>query len=239
VTAAVLGDLHFPHQDERAIALALNVIYELQPEEVFLNGDIMDMHQISRWGCSPERKLTLQQDLDRTRRFLVELRSAAPEAFIHYLEGNHEARLGRYLQERPEIHGLAALQLPALLGLEGLQIGYTTVPYLEFGGWVVTHGDRVSSRAGATAQKMIDAYGTSGINNHVHRLAQVTRRQAMREMTWIENGCLCDLYPEYTAVADWKQGFTVLHWDGAQVWPEVVAIHAGKALYRGEYLEVD
>lgn len=230
----VMGDLHFPYTDKAAVAVALQVIASISPAAIVLNGDILDCYQISRFSQDPLRKTQLQADIDGCRRCLEEVRDAAPEADIYYTEGNHEERLTHFKWANPEASSLSALTIPALLDLKSLSVQWIGArERLEFGDWVVTHGAMCRSKAGATAQGMIDRYGCSGVSNHVHRLAQVSRRTYARELTWIENGCLCALDMEYLDLPDWLHGFSVLHADGSQVYPELVNIKNGRTLYRG------
>jgi len=233
----VLGDLHCPYVDKAAFAVTLQVIQAIGPTAVVINGDAVDNYQLSRFAQDPERLTALQADLDSCQSCLREIRDAAPEATLFYTEGNHENRLTRLKCKLPELSSISSLTMPALLSLD--KLGITWVREHEpllFGDWLIMHGNSVCSKGGATAQRMIDRYGCSGISNHVHRLAQVSRSVYGRQMTWVENGCLCN--PEqmrYSDLFDWQQGFAVLHRDhkGGDVFPEIVHIKNGKTRYQG------
>jgi len=66
----------------------------------------------------------------------------------------------------------------------------------------------VRGKAGYSARALYEKRGTSVIMGHTHRLSQASHRNALGQHTMIENGCLCDLSPEYGVEPDWTQGFT-------------------------------
>ncbi|MCA8938790.1 MAG: hypothetical protein KDB07_03230, partial [Planctomycetes bacterium] len=53
----------------------------------------------------------------------------------------------------------------------------------------------------------------SGISGHTHRLGIHYRTTLAGTKFWIENGCLCNLDPDYThGQPDWQHGFTSGYW---------------------------
>lgn len=234
----VLGDLHCPFVDQAAFKVCLQVIQLIGPKAVVINGDAVDNYALSRFDKDPERVTSLGVDLDVGRQCLREIRGAAPESALFYTEGNHEARLSKVKCRIPELSCLPELTIPALLRFK--ELGITWVgerDLLTFGDWVILHGSNVNAKGGYTGQRMIDRYGCSGVSNHVHRLAQVSRTVYGRAMTWIENGHLCDpAKMEYGSLFDWQQGFSVLRRGGreAEVYPELVQIKDGQAWYHGQ-----
>lgn len=231
--AVILGDIHAPYHCELALRVAFKVIEIAKPDMVIWNGDIHDFYQLSRFDPDPERRLKLQADFDAVKTILCRGREAAPNAEMIYKEGNHEQRLGRWRNRNPEIGALDCMKLDALLDLPSIRCRLVDANQrLEWNGYTITHGDLCRRRGGATAQAMIDRFGTNGVSNHVHRFAQVEKRDALRSSIWIENGCLCSLQPEYTEVADWQHGLTVLTCVDGTVWPELVRIRDGRTRFR-------
>jgi hypothetical protein len=232
--AAILGDIHAPYEDARALSVALRIVEAVQPELLVVNGDLCDFYQLSRFDPCPTRKMKLQEDIDVAKGILLRLGLKAPSARKVLKKGNHEDRLDRWRRRNAEVGGLDCLKLENLLNLGSM--GWELIDAnqrLEWNGFTITHGDLCRKRGGATAQAMIDKFGTNGISNHVHRFAQVEKRDACRNYLWIENGCLCGLDPEYTEVADWQHGMTVLTFTDGVVWPELVRIRDGRARFRG------
>lgn len=211
--AAFIGDWHIPYHDPIAVELVLKFLEWFRPDTVFILGDYIDAYSVSRFDKDPQRLLSLQSELDEARGILCKLRRVCPRARIIYIAGNHEDRLRRYLWKAPEISVLDNLQLPALLGLEELDIDYHGYErQLEWHGLLVEHGDRVSKHSAYTAKAMLEARGVSGISGHSHRLAAYYRTDNGGVKVWYENGCVCDTNPTYViGKPNWAQGFTVAH----------------------------
>lgn len=214
--AIVLGDLHIPFHDERAVALSLAIVREMKPEHLFFNGDIIDMYAISRFSKDPARALMLQQDLDQTVEVLHEYKKASPLSELVFIRGNHEARLQTYLHDRaPELSGLRGLSLPSLLSLDKLGITYVAgrgkSACTHYGSVAVGHFDRCSVHSAFTAKALVDARGESLVQGHIHRLGiHYKTLPGGRMLGGFEGGCLCDMNPEYVTDPNWQQGLVVI-----------------------------
>lgn len=209
--AIFLGDWHHPYHDEAAVELALAFTAWFKPHAVFILGDFLDFYEVSRFDKDPARLLDLQDDLDQGKRTLRRLRKAAPDAKIRYLDGNHEHRLVKYVWEHPEISPLDCLKLPSLLGLAELGISHHGYhEQLRWHGLLVEHGNRANKLSAYTARAMLEARGVSGVSGHTHRLGTHYRTDFAGQRVWAENGCLCNLRPEYViGLPDWQHGFSV------------------------------
>ena len=115
----IFGDSHHPYQDEKTCSLLLDFIYREKPNRIIADGDILDCYAISRFDKDAKRKIDLQDELDQTFLFLRDVREAAgKDCEIIYVEGNHEARMERYLNSTArELAMLRCLSLPELLEL--------------------------------------------------------------------------------------------------------------------------
>lgn len=235
-TAAVCNDIHYPFHDSRATGLFVDVVTVVQPDHIFINGDAMDFYDLSRFSKDPIRKYKLQEELDLCHQFLQELRTACPNAWIDFLEGNHEDRLTRFIRDNDAISSLRDLSIPRQLGLRELEISHH--PYGETvwcGDMLVEHGDAVNKHSAYTAKNMLDKRGHSGISGHTHRMGIHHKSKTGIVQAWVENGCLCDLSPEYAKGApDWQQGFCLVHmWDG-KIHFEPIQIHEGECAFAGK-----
>jgi len=209
-----LSDIHFPYQDKPAWGLTLEVVKDLKPNLVFLGGDITDFYSVSRYDREPERKLTLQQDLNYTYEELSKLRKAAgKEAEIIFLEGNHEQRMAKFLHSKAEeLSVLEALDLKNLLRLDSLKIKW--VPNgsrIKIGKLWHLHGNEIAGGGTNIAKSKFDKLGSNVIFGHHHKLQSYTKRNYEGEVcgAWA-NGCLSDLQPDYAHFTDWILGFSLI-----------------------------
>ena len=231
----VLSDTHVPFQDKSVCRMLLKFIAEHRPGTIHLLGDISDFYSVSRFDKDPARKIDLQEDLDSTCKFLWEIREAAPHAKLIFSEGNHEFRLRKYLQtEAKALALLRALKLEKLLEFEELKIQFRRHdrPY-RVGSLLFTHGQLVRKWSGYSARGHFEKYGCCVIHGHTHRLGAFYHRDIQDTYAAWENGCLCDLNPDYTTVPDWQHGWSVVWAQRDYFHVEQVAVVKGRYNYHG------
>src|SRR3990167_5599245 len=206
----VVGDLQIPFQDDRAVAAMLNLAADLAPDFVYLIGDIIDFYAISSHLPDPSRPL--QQEIERTHRFLDDMNAATPSAAVrYYIEGNHEDRLRKYIwSHSPVLSENPMLTLSTQLGLTERGYIHITYPHgVLHNDLYLVHGDLVSKHSAYTAKQMLDHYGMSGISGHTHRLGSHYKTTLGGPLGWWENGCLCLLDLDYDDKTNWQQGFSI------------------------------
>ena len=166
----------------------------------------------------------------------VKCEKRPPAAQIIYSEGNHEFRLRRYLaSEARALAELRALRVEALLDFDSLKIAWreNNRPY-RVGQLLFTHGSLVRKWSGGSAKGHFEKYGCCVIHGHTHRLGAFYHRDINDTYAAWENGCLCDLNPEYTTAPDWQQGWSVV-WHGRDYFHvDQVAVVHGKYHYHGK-----
>lgn len=84
----LISDLHIPYHDIDAITIALDYGKKENVNTIFINGDLIDNSQVSRFE-KDMKKRSVKQEFDATKEFLVQLRAAFPDASIYWLKGNH------------------------------------------------------------------------------------------------------------------------------------------------------
>jgi len=208
---AFFSDIHAPYHDKYLIDSAIELLSDLQPHFVVLNGDINDFFGISRFNKAQERSDLLQMELDMGIEIRKAFRAAAPNARFYETIGNHEERLLTYPAfNAPVLRSLRALKPSTLLGLDDLEISH--FPQHGFRlreEFVVEHGIVVRKDSGASAKARLNDTLISGIMGHTHRMDSA-RRSGYRELSWYEQGCLCLMNPDYVkGEANWKQGFAI------------------------------
>jgi len=218
------GDAHGEYVDDKAYNLMLRYAKKWKPDEIIINGDMVDFYALSKFDKNPERRTTTQQEIYMAQELLGKVRSAAPTAKIVYLKGNHEDRLQKFLWRNPELHGMDALDLKELLGLKELGIKYVdattdywkaTSGHYKIGDLLVMHGDNrlngasTSRYAGYSAKNTMNTLQHSVLLGHTHRAAIVYQTNPSGIMVGIEGGCLC----QKTGTANWQQGFVTFEVD--------------------------
>ena len=234
--AAILSDTHNPFQDQRALREVELFLSVLQPDMVVYPGDLNDFYQISRFNKNPERVNHLQKDLDSTSNMFKRHRLLLPNARMIQLDGNHEDRLRKFLwRDSSALESLRCLKVENLFELG--DSGVEHVPYEEGvlvnDVFMITHGDIVRAHAGYTAKGMSDKHGGCGIHGHSHRLGSYYKRDRFGIYGWWENGCLCNLDPDWIMNPNWQQGFSLVHFTPNRFWVESIQIINKKFLYGG------
>lgn len=250
MVAVVLPDTHFGMEDPRAIAVALGVIQEAQPDVVVHLGDLVDAYWLSRFDKDPGNLTRLQDEIDGARGFLHQVAQLVPRAHRVLLEGNHERRLTKAIWGMPgtasEIGKLTAFReaitWPKLLDLE--RIGWTWIPEHQqskievLPGLITKHGTVVRRWSAMSAQGEWQRYSVSGMSGHTHRLGTFYHADRNGSHVWVECGCLCRTDPEYAMDPDWQQGLVVVTWseDATRYNVEPIYIQGGRAVWRGKEL---
>lgn len=209
----ILTDIHAPYHNSAQLKAALELIADIQPHVVVLNGDMNDFFGISRFNKSNERVDELQSDLDIGNDIRKAVRAAAPNALIRENLGNHDERIVTYIElNAKQLHSIRALKPEKLFMLDELEItlygreGHRIRP--EF---VIEHGHVVRKDSGASAKSRLADTLISGYMGHTHRLGDA-RRTGYRKLAWFEGGCLCQQSPDYVVgEANWQPGIGVGH----------------------------
>lgn len=248
-----LSDHQIPDQDDKTIALVNKFILDFKPDKVHIVGDFLNFTKVAKYDQDPFYHKTMQDEIKEGRTILKELvavsRKANAKTEIVWYEGNHEARLIKYLGKNASAlaeitgdDGEYYISIPSIFGLK--KLGVKWIPYMkrhDEHNIEIEHGDRVRQKSGYTAHAMLDKRGKSGISGHTHRLAMIMKTTVDSTRWWIENGCLCKRIFEspYTRDPDWQQGFTVGIYDKQEktFHPTIVPIFNHAFMYGGKIYE--
>jgi len=214
--AVVINDLHIPFQDHVTVELVERFLKDFKPDVLFLNGDIADFWDVSTFMKDPRDGIGLSDELREVRTQLSTFVGLAKR--VIYLEGNHSFRLRKYIvRNAKELIGLTGLSIEEQLGLTGLGIGYVRSIGREstylYGDVLIGHFNKVNKHSAYTAKNLLESKGISLIQGHTHRAGMHVKTTFDRTLVAIENGCLCDLRPNYVATPDWQQALTVIYKD--------------------------
>lgn len=234
----VLPDVHVPIEDKRAIECVLAYAEDEAFDEVIQLGDLLDLEGPSSHAKGKPRQIEGQrffQECEIAREFLTQLRerskSQNKECSALLLEGNHEFRLEKFLDEHPYFTG--ALDLQKALGLR--ELGYKWQRYTDpkphrAGKLHFVHG---LYHSGAHAKKHAIDAGVSLMYGHTHTVQMYTHKTLYDGAcirAW-SIGCLCDYRPKYLhgSPTSWQHAF-------ADVWVDtkgsmsvsLIEIHDGR-----------
>lgn len=251
-TTIVGGDFHFgpdSHSPE-CEEIFLNVIRDLRPKKVILNGDLPDMLAISHYPKDVRLKVDLGEERRQMHNFLYRLHEiVAPwDGEIVETNANHsgesqESRWWRYLSDRiPALAGDPEFQ-PLLSYRAMWYPGWARIRTVDYEvicpGLIALHGDLVRSKAAYTAKAMLEKWRHNLVHGHTHRMGATGYRvpgiagQREHQMRAYEGGCMCNLTPTYGSgsATDWQNGFTIFrHDEDGDFGTEQVLIHNKKAV---------
>lgn len=242
--AVVIGDTHFGSECPKTLEIFYQVIDDLKPSTIILNGDTLDMTAISRYPKDIRHTSNLKTERDAYHKCLATLVEIAPTAKLYETNANHsgnsvESRWWRYLSERlgelaciPEIK--EKLSYESVFLPKGVDI--ELVDYVKLADdFFVLHGDVVRKNGAYSAIGMLEKWSASIMMNHTHRVGMTALRRpgigGKKEhlIKGYENGCACDLSPVYASAPNWQNGFSIVSLGGDDVGVEQVVIKNSSA----------
>ena len=204
-------DCHVPFHDTKAFDLMLRAAKSFRPHVVVVLGDFLDCYSVSQHDKNPERVGQLSSEIHAGRMALAKLKQFGSQH--HYIMGNHEDRLERYLAvNAPAVFSL--MKVSELLRLK--ETGWTFTPYkrsYKLGKLHITH-DTGTAGQNAARQSM-EVFGGSTIIGHTHRMELSYRGRADGPPSvgamfgWLGDFDKVDYMHAMKARRDWVHGFGV------------------------------
>jgi len=216
----VTPDRQIPYHDERAHRAVCKWVRDQRLDEWIDLGDFMDFDQISRFSKGQLRKISgrrLWDDYQVGKRILDDctgaLRKGNPRARFTLLEGNHDARIEKWLDENPQAEG--SLELENGLGLKKRKIElvrcYTRGEVYRIGKALFHHGLYTTQ---SHAKAHADKFGCNIFYGHVHDVQCFSREiwSASGPIVAQSLGCLCRFDLEYVRgrPRNWQQAFALV-----------------------------
>jgi hypothetical protein len=124
----VLSDIHVPSHDEDAVKLAIECMEDAGVTHVFLLGDIADCGPASRHESKRKRAVLDEGCLKESVAAGMWIYDWARTRPCIYTLGNHEAWASQYIEQSPELKGMATTDL---LGLPRDGDGWTVLEDLS------------------------------------------------------------------------------------------------------------
>jgi len=237
-TTLLIPDIQFPYHDQLMLDKLIRVADCLKPDQVVQIGDGIDFPQVSSWsvGTAGAYAKTLQKHITGYReRFLVPMRDVLPKSDLVWLEGNHDSRLGSFVEKyAPGLASLEALSMNSLFGLKPSGWSYEKGPLRIGTNVYAIHGHEVPGYAATLSAwdvKFAKRYGSdkSYVFGHTHQPGIITRafgyEGKVSPRFTMNIGSIMDPV-KATYVKDghvsWTMSFGVLRDDGKRVWPELI-----------------
>ena len=218
------GDWHVPFHDERAMEIALRFAVDNRCDHLYLNGDLLDAYQLSRWTKDPNERST-DKEIAMLAQLLAEVQSYFPGRKVYKI-GNHEERIEAYLfTNAPRMIGISKWRLCDALKSElGLDDSWEFVPSKR----LVTLGKHLNVYHGHELPRGLTnpvSVGrgvwlrtkSHGVTSHWHSVSTHVETDARKKKAWtcFSLGCLCDLHPSYAPVNGWSHGVAYVDLDSA------------------------
>jgi len=223
------GDVHGMRADVDAIRAMLADIRRLVPDEIVIGGDLLEcggwLSKKQPVGFVAYCDYTYQEDVRAANTFLDELRAAAPTAQIHYLEGNHEDRVERWIVDQVmasqrDADFLTRLVSPATL----LRLGARKIKYYRrsetYGdglprGWIQLGKMYYTHQLASSRNAARDSVAkTAGNVTYFHTHREDTAAMVFPSVGLVKAfnpGCLCEMQPiwRHSDPTSWSQGYQI------------------------------
>lgn len=224
-TLLVASDLHDEEIDPFFLRVFLDTAKRVQPDNVVLAGDILDLPEFGKYTVDPREwdvvgRITFAHD-----KILGPLREAAPEAQIDMIEGNHEARLLRHMGDatpalRAVLADLHGFTVGRLLGLDKFEINY--IAQGDLAAWSKRDQDKEVAKNYKIYYDCFLAHhfpyarnnGLPGVNGHHHQ--HITWAQfspVYGPYEWHQLGAGHKRSASYCEGEKWHNGFAIVHID--------------------------
>ncbi len=190
----------------------LKAVRPWKPHTVVHQGDLADFYAISSHSKDPGRAQGLRHELKVVKRLRADLDRLGAKRKV-FIEGNHEDRLRRYLEEKaPELFGM--FDTDSLLGLS--ENGWQLVPYkghAKVGKLYVTHDTGNSGKY--TTARALDAFQHSVVIGHHHQTQYQVEGDATgkyrigAQFGWLGDVKRVDYMQRIKALRNWTLGFGI------------------------------
>lgn len=236
----IISDLHIPYHTISAVETALQYGLDNKVNTIFINGDLLDCYQLSKYEGDPKKRST-QEEIEAGKTFLSGLRGAFPNAGIYYHLGNHDLRYELFMNRNKAIlekmFGDADMSLETRLDMVNNRIHLIGDKQVSKAGKLsITHGHyifRGASSPVSPARTMLMKAKQSMICGHTHKISEATAMNLDGDIyTCFSTGSLCELLPDYTPMCnDYSHGFAhaIINDDGSFTLKNF-RVHKGKIL---------
>lgn len=208
----IMNDIHLPYQDNDALTAAMDYGVRNEPNAVFLNGDVLDIHQLSFFERDPQKK-NFAKELDVFKQFMEVLQETF-KVPIYFKFGNHEERYDRFLQQKAkELVGVDEFKLENIIAARADCTIIRDKRIVVINGLPYVHGHEfgrgVFSPVNAARGLFLQAKH-SAVKADCHTTSEHTEPDIFGKiMTTYSIGALCGLTPRWLPLNKWNHGVAV------------------------------
>lgn len=220
----VCSDVHDIRCDPFWRRVFVETVERVNPNVVVFGGDIFDLAEFGRFTVDP-RAWDIVNSIQWCHSFFNDVREAAPEAELIFVEGNHEHRLLRHLAEaspamRAVLSDLHGFTVSKLFGLDKFEINY------------IARGDLKTFNISDSRKEVRKSYwvgfntfvvhhfpsgkrfGLPGVNGHHHKhKAETFYSPHHAAYEWHQLGSGCRRAADFCEGEQWSNGFAIVHVD--------------------------
>lgn len=214
---ALFSDIHIPYHSISALSLAIEFCKKEKPDLLLLNGDTLDMFNLSRFDKDPSKR-HFAGELDIMNKTLEVLQKEL-DCQILFKLGNHEERYEHFLfSKAKELVGIEEFQIENIIKKRVKDV-------IVVGGKRIIHANKLNIIHGHefsqgffspvnVARGLALRAKASAIQGHNHQTSEHTQVDINGKiMTTWSTGCLCELHPAYMPVNNFNNGFAVIDLD--------------------------
>lgn len=249
----IVPDSHGSMIDNEASRAFLEDLKFLDPDELVWLGDHVDcssIFSVHQRSYVEEMAYSYEEDIACADRFIAETEARAPKAYrngaVHYLEGNHEAHVERWIS-RTLLHERDAEAMRDVLApdrrlklrergirfyrSQGFYQGLPIRGAFRLGKCLFLHGYRANKYATASH---LDDLSCNLVHGHTHRSQSIVKRTISGEIGAWCPGTLAQLQPLYqhTAISGWSHGYGLQLVEEGRFMHINVPIHRGRSMLR-------
>ena len=230
-------DVHAQWPHWPSIKCLLNIIPQVHAKEIVFLGDFFYVYSLSRYRKNPQKAYALfDQEVRPCTDLLHTIVAASKCRKVTFLEGNHEQRILKYIEEKCPAF-INYLKPRDILGIDPKwrYIPYGQGGYYKIRDLIVTHGTLCSKHV---CFNMIQKYHADVLFGHTHRVQIYTTRTWDGKVLKAYNiGWLGDFKkaaPYVEDVPDWCHAFAIGWFYRGGYTIQIVNIDSGKAVFNGE-----
>ncbi len=231
-------DIHFPDQDDEALAVAEAAQREFKPDKVILGNDMFQATPFSRWGKKTIKEAVavdfLETEIKPANAFIDRVQEATDYTFFQF--GNHDAHIERWAAS----NGTTGVSIFSLISIEHNLGGRENFEFVPEGREIKLHEKLICIHGWSYSIHCASIHRQksplqSVIFNHAHRRQSdtLTYPSADGPTTAMCAGCLCKRIPMYKHDGNptgWTHGFWIAYVGKESFTMYSVEINKGRAI---------